>query len=81
MCNVMTRREYVEDNLEKDLRDSITKYVQLLDSLQEYPEWQDKVYYIYIYLYIYTYIIFIYIYIYIYLYLYLFIFIFILGKN
>ena len=33
MSNVLTRREYITDDLENDLKDSIKKYVTLLDDL------------------------------------------------
>ena len=43
MSNVLTRRDYITDNLETDLEESIHKYVQLLKDLEDYPEWQVKV--------------------------------------
>jgi hypothetical protein len=39
MSNVLTRRDYITDNLETDLEESIHKYVQLLKDLEDYPEW------------------------------------------
>jgi len=39
----MSRREFLDPTLEQDLKDAIHNYVQLLEDLNEYPEWQQKV--------------------------------------